>query len=163
VDIISGYTGCSFNNAIFTCQVEIDCPGDTCNILTEDEFFITTENGDFLVYADCESGDVVYSVPFYTATTLNDIPQDTLWQSTIEGILSSISTIDSFTIDLLTNTFEIISKCVGDVDPLGDCKFYLRLKIEYEVVCDDCDKSFIILTEDNYFMITEDGFTLVYQ
>jgi len=163
VDIISGYTGCSFNNAIFTCQIEIDCPGDTCDILTEDEFFITTENGDFLVYADCESGDVVYSVPFYTATTLNDIPQDTLWQSTIEGILSSISTIDSFTIDLLTNTFEIISKCVGDVDPLGDCKFYLRLKIEYEVVCDDCSQSFIILTEDSHFMITEEGFTLVYQ
>jgi uncharacterized protein (DUF2141 family) len=108
VDIISGYSGCSFIGAVFSCQIEIDCP---------------------------VSGDTVYTVPFYTATTLNDIPQDTLWQSTIEGILSSISTIDSFTIDLLTNTLEIISKCVGDEDPLADCKFNLRLKIEYDVVC----------------------------
>lgn len=135
LDITSGYTGCTLINAIFNCEVEIDC-------LT---------------------GVTTYTTPFYTATTLNDTPQDTLWQSTIENILSGITDIQSYNIDLLTNTFEVVSKCVGDVDPLGDCKLYLRLKMEYEVVCDDCDASFIILTEDNYFMITEDGFTLVYQ
>ena len=166
VDIISGYSGCSFSGAVFSCEIEIDCPGsgDTCFILTEDVFTITTENGDFLVYADCQSGDTTYTVPFYTATTLNDIPQDTLWQSTIEGILSSIPNIQSYTVDLLTNTLEIVSKCNGDEDPLADCIFNLRLKIDYDVTCqDDCGDTFIILTEDSYFMMTEDGFILVYQ
>jgi hypothetical protein len=134
IDIISGYTGCSLNSAIFNCEVEIDC-------LT---------------------GSTTYLVPFYSATTLNDIPQDTLWQTTIENILSGITDVQSYTVDLLTNTLEIISKCVGDEDPLADCKFKLKLKIEYDIIC-NCSETFIILTEDNYFMMTEDGFILVYQ
>lgn len=164
LDIISGYSGCGFKGAVFSCQIEIDCPEDSCYILTEDEFIITTESGDLLVYADCESGDTIYTVPFYTATTLNDIPQDTLWQSTIEGILSGIPNIQSYTVDPLTNTLQIVSKCDGDKDPLADCKFYLRLKIDYNVTCkENCAETYIILTEDNYYMMTEDGFILVYQ
>lgn len=164
LDITSGYTACTLNNAIFSCEIEIDCPFDNCYLITEDEFIITTENGDFLVYTDCGSGDATYTVPFYTATTLNDVPQDTLWQSTIEGILSSVTDIESYTVDLLTNILQLVSKCNGDVDPLANCKFYLRLKIDYDITCQgDCADTFIILTEDSYFMITEDGYELVYQ
>jgi hypothetical protein len=164
IDLISGYSGCVFNNAVFSCEIEIDCPFDNCYLITEDEFVISTENGDFLVYGDCGAGDATYTVPFYTATTLNDIPQDTLWQSAIEGILGSITDIQSYTVDLLTNTLEIISKCEGDNDPLADCNFYLRLKIDYDITCQgDCGDTFIILTEDNYFIMTENGFELVYQ
>ena len=110
---------------------------------------------------EVEINGSAYTQTFYTATTLNDIPQDTLWQSTIENILNGISEINTYTIDLMTNKIQITSNCVGDYDPLADANFKLKLMIQYDVTCQDCD-TFIILTEDTYFMITEDGDYLVY-
>jgi hypothetical protein len=134
IDITSGITGCQLSGSVFTCEIEISCP---------------------------DSGSTTYSVPFYTGTTLTDIPQDTLWQTTIESILSSATTISSYSIDLLNNTLQILSNCSGDYDPLSDCTIYLRLKIDYTVSCNDCGTTFI-LTEDSYYLITEDGFQLIY-
>jgi hypothetical protein len=76
-----------------------------------------------------------FTETFYTATTLNDIPQDTLWQSTIEGILSGITDIDTYQINLTDNTLTITSTCSGDYDPLSDADFSLGLSIVYDVVC----------------------------
>lgn len=76
-----------------------------------------------------------FTETFYTATTLNDVPQDTLWQSTIESILDGISDIQSYQIDLLNNTLTITSNCNGDSDPLSDADFSLSLTIVYDVVC----------------------------
>jgi hypothetical protein len=134
VDITSGYTNCVLTGAVYNCEIEISSP---------------------------VSGSTLYSVPFYTGTSLNDIPQDTLWQSTIESILSSATTVSSFTVDLINNTLQILSNCNGDYDPLSDCTIYLRLRIEYGIICNDCGTNFI-LTEDGYYMITEDGFQLIY-
>jgi hypothetical protein len=78
---------------------------------------------------------VTYSQPFYTATTLNDVPQDSLWQSTIEQILDTIPEISSYNIDLLNNTLTVISTCSGDDDPLADEDFTLGLEITYDIVC----------------------------
>ena len=76
-----------------------------------------------------------YTQSFYTATTLNDVPQDSLWQSTIEGILSGITEIGEYSIDILNNTLQIKSNCSGDYDPLADAPFSLGLQIVYDVVC----------------------------
>jgi hypothetical protein len=76
-----------------------------------------------------------FTETFYTATTLNDVPQDTVWQSTIEDILSGISEIGSYEINLLNNTLTITSNCSGDSDPLSDADFSLGLSIVYDVVC----------------------------
>jgi hypothetical protein len=76
-----------------------------------------------------------FTETFYTATTLNDVPQDTLWQSTIESILDGITEVESYTIDLLTNTLTITSNCNGDIDPLADADFSLGLEIVYDIVC----------------------------
>ena len=76
-----------------------------------------------------------FTQPFYTATTLNDVPQDTLWQSTIEGVLSGITDISLYTISLTDNTIHIESNCEGDYDPLSDANFTLELTIEYDVTC----------------------------
>jgi len=103
LDIISGYTGCSFNSAELICEVDI--------------------NG------------TAYTQTFYTATTLNDVPQDSVWQSTIENILSGIPQIQSYEINLLNNTLTIYSNCDGDEDPLSDADFSLGLSIVYDVVC----------------------------
>jgi hypothetical protein len=35
--------------------------------------------------------------------------------------------------------------------------------IQYQIVCNDCSKTFAILTESSYFIITEDGYELVYE
>lgn len=78
---------------------------------------------------------VTYTQPFYTATTLNDVPQDSLWQSTIEDILDTVPNISSYSIDLLNNTLTIISTCSGDDDPLADEDFTLGLEITYDIVC----------------------------
>lgn len=134
IDITSGITGCELSGSVFTCEIEISCPG---------------------------SGSTIYSVPFYTGSTLTDVPQDTLWQTTIESILSSATTISSYSVNLLNNTLQILSNCNGDYDPLSGCTIYLRLKIDYTVSCNDCGTTFI-LTEDEYYLITEDGFQLVY-
>ena len=77
-----------------------------------------------------------FTQSFYTATTLNDVPQDTLWQSTIEGILSGIPEIGSYNIDLLNNTIQISSVCDGDYDPLADASFSLGLEIIYDIECE---------------------------
>jgi len=76
-----------------------------------------------------------YTQTFYTATTLNDVPQDTVWQTTIEDILSGIPQIQSYEINLLNNTLTIYSNCDGDEDPLSDADFSLSLTVVYDVTC----------------------------
>ena len=105
MDITSGYTDCVFNSAELFCEINI---GGTAYTST---------------------------TAFYTATTLNDVPQDTVWQSTIEGILSGITEIDTYDINLLNNTLTITSNCSGDSDPLSDADFSLGLSVVYDVVC----------------------------
>ena len=107
IDITSGYTDCVFNSAELTCNLTI--------------------SGSTFTSAFTET--------FYTATTLNDVPQDTVWQSTIDGILSGITEIGSYEINLLDNTLTITSKCSGDSDPLSDADFSLGLSVVYDVVC----------------------------
>ena len=77
-----------------------------------------------------------YTNTFYTATSLNDVIEDILWQTAIETILSGISDIRSYNIDLINNTLTIISDCNGSVDPLSDASFSLGISIGYDVVCE---------------------------
>lgn len=89
-----------------------------------------------ILTCDINIGGTAYTQTFYTATTLNDIPQDSLWQSTIEGILSSISEVGSYTIDLLNNQLIIKSNCDGSEDPLGGKTIDINLDIEYDINCE---------------------------
>jgi hypothetical protein len=77
-----------------------------------------------------------FTQTFYTATTLNDVPQDTLWQSTIDGILSGITDISSYSLSLTDNIIHIESNCSGDTDPLANASFNLNLDIEYDITCE---------------------------
>ena len=76
-----------------------------------------------------------FTQSFYTATTLNDVPQDSLWQSTIENILSGITEVGEYNMDILNNALQIKSNCSGDFDPLADAPFSLGLQIVYDVIC----------------------------
>jgi len=108
LDVTSGRTNCVLDTAIFSADVSIT--GSTGWI----------------------SGD---TVPFYTATTLNSVPTDNLWISTVEGILNGISEVGSVTIDLLNNTIIIKSDCDGDSDPLKGARISIKLQITYDVNC----------------------------
>jgi hypothetical protein len=108
LDVSSGQTDCVLSAATFSAVVEIT--GSTGWV----------------------SGD---TVPFYTGYTLNDYPQDSLWQQTIEDILDTIPEVGSYLIDLFNNTITINSDCDGDSDPLKGAKFKLQLKIEYDLNC----------------------------
>jgi len=75
------------------------------------------------------------TVPFYTATTLNSVPSDSQWITTVEGILNTIDEVGSVTIDLLNNTIIIKSNCDGDDDPLKGATISIQLQIIYDINC----------------------------
>jgi len=108
LDVTSGRTNCVLDTAVFNADVSIT--GSTGWV----------------------SGN---TVPFYTATTLNSVPTDNLWISTVEGILNGISEVGSVTIDLLNNTIIIKSDCDGDSDPLKGARISIKLQITYDVNC----------------------------
>jgi YVTN family beta-propeller protein len=106
IDIVgTGQTACTLNTAIFNYIIEL-------------------------------SG-VTYTGPFFTATTLNEYPSDGLWVSTIEGVLNGLipTPLQSYTINLLNNTINLVSACSGDEDPLRNTKFELDLSIDYDITC----------------------------
>jgi hypothetical protein len=84
---------------------------------------------------DIEINGSAFTETFYTATTLNDVPQDTLWQSTIENILSGITDVGSYTVDVINNKLQIKSNCSGDFDPLEDANVSVGLTINYDIYC----------------------------
>lgn len=88
-------------------------------------------------YCQITLGANIYSQVFYTSTALNDFPQDSLWQSTIESILSTIPEIGSYDINLLNNTLQLKSNCNGSEDLLADAEFKLELEIIYDIECED--------------------------
>lgn len=77
-----------------------------------------------------------YTQSFYTTNNFSDVPSDALWQSTIEGILSSISEIGSYNVNLINNTLQINSNCDGDSDPLGGKPITIELEIDYTLNCE---------------------------
>ena len=81
-------------------------------------------------------GGTAFTQNFYTSTGLNDVPSDSLWQTTIGDILDSIPEVGSYTIDLLNNSLQIKSDCNGDQDPLGGKSVTLELGIEYNINCE---------------------------
>jgi hypothetical protein len=106
IDIVgTGNTACTLNTAVFNYQIEL-------------------------------SG-VTYEGPFFTATTLNEYPSDNLWVSTIDSVLSGLTPtpLQSYNINLVNNTINLISDCNGDEDPLKNTKFVLGLYIDYDVNC----------------------------
>ncbi len=85
---------------------------------------------------EIEISGVSYSQTFYTATTINDYPQDSLWKSTIEDLLSTVPNIQSYDIDLILNTLKITAECGENVPSFSDVTFILNLTIDYVINCD---------------------------
>jgi len=84
---------------------------------------------------EIEINGSAFTETFYTATTLNDYPQDIIWQNTLEEILSGITDVGSYTVDILNNKIQIKSNCVGDFDPLGGLVISIGVSILYDIYC----------------------------
>ena len=69
----------------------------------------------------------------FTQTVL--VENDGGWQQAIENILSSIPEVGEYSVNILNNTLQIESNCVGGVDPLGNANFSLSLNIDYNISC----------------------------
>jgi len=76
-----------------------------------------------------------FSESFYTGTTLTDVPSDNLWSSTLGSILSQITQLSSYDIDLFNNQYKLISDCDGDEDPLRGAYVKLELVIDMTTDC----------------------------
>jgi len=108
-DLTSGHTNCNLVESIF--YVNIGITGTTGVILNT-------------------------SQSFYTGTTLSDYPDDSDWVNIINTILSTVTEIESFSLDVNTNQLTIISNCDGDEDPLRGAQFSLGAKVELTLICD---------------------------
>lgn len=100
-ELISGHTDCVLSSATFSVQVEI-------------------------------SGTTYPSplVPFYTSTSLLDIPTDQDYYDEIETILLTITGITSVSIDSTTSTITINTD-----DTLSGEQIQIRLIIDYDIDC----------------------------
>jgi len=54
----------------------------------------------------------------------------------LEGILSGITGVGSYTVNPSTNTVEVKSFCDGNEDTLSDSEFIMGLKIQYNIICE---------------------------
>jgi hypothetical protein len=86
--------------------------------------------------AQVEISGNTYQQTFYTGTTLNDIPSDNLWVQTLEGIISGITGVDIYTLNLTTNSIVVKSECSGDSNALANSEFIVGLKINFDIFCE---------------------------
>ncbi len=77
-----------------------------------------------------------YEQDFYTGTTLNDVPTESDWVDALEGILSGITGVGSYTVNPSTNTIQVKSYCDGNENTLSDSEFIMGLSIEYNINCE---------------------------
>jgi len=101
-----------------------DC--DNC-ILTESVFSAST------IIGDC-----VRSTTFYTGSTLQDYPSDSLWFSTITSLIESCPQIGVGNVDInpLTNEITISTNC--DPESLRNTNVSIKMRIDYSIECVYC-------------------------
>lgn len=102
-DLTSGNTDCTLVSAIYTANVTITPSG------------LTLTNS------------------FYTGTTLTDVPNDTLWISTIQSLLESVTGITNVIINQANNQIKI--ETTDDENSLNTQQVSLDLTIEYDIIC----------------------------
>ena len=86
--------------------------------------------------ATIEVSGNTYQQDFYTGTTLSDVPTESDWVDALEGILSGITGVGSYTVNPATNTVEVKSGCDGSENTLSNSEFIMGLTIEYNINCE---------------------------
>ena len=80
-------------------------------------------------------GDCLNSTTFYTGTTLQDYPLDSLWYSTITSLIESCPQIGPGNVDInsLTNEITISTNC--EPESLHNSKVLIKMQINYDIEC----------------------------
>jgi len=109
-------------------------------MLNEGFYDLTTGNTNCVLssatfVASVEISGNTYQQSFYTATTINDVPSESLWVETLENIISGVTGVGTYTINATTNLIQVKSICDGDVDSLSDSEFVVGLNILYDIYC----------------------------
>ena len=80
---------------------------------------------------------VTASTRFYTATTLTDVPSDSLVATTVRNMLLNYDGIGNVTINTNTNKVTISTDCESDV-ALIDASIFVNIIIHYDISCVAC-------------------------
>lgn len=91
-----------------------------------------------ILSANITINDVLTTQVFYTGTSLNDVPSNSLWFSTITSMLLSVYGVGSVIIDEEANSIKILTNCDISDNILNDATVLIDLSIDYDVSCVSC-------------------------
>lgn len=139
VPTVSGYQTISVVSDNFTTYLNTE--RDMSTMLNEGFYELTTGHTNCVLVsaefiATIEISGNTYTDSFYTGTTITDVPSESLWVDTIEGILSGITGVNSYVVNPTTNQILVKSVCDGTSDELGDSEFITGLIINYDINCE---------------------------
>lgn len=114
---------------------------DFGTMVNEGFYDLTTGNTNCVLSAATYTATIevsgnTYQQDFYTGTTLSDVPTESDWVDALEGILSGITGVGSYTVNPATNTVEVKSGCDGSENTLSNSEFIMGLTIEYNINCE---------------------------
>ena len=90
-----------------------------------------------IFYAEVTVSGNTQTQPFYTGTTLNDYPLDSLFYDVVKEILLSYEGVGEVLLDYLNNIITIDTNCNSNVS-LIDVDVKIDLKISYDIDCQSC-------------------------
>jgi hypothetical protein len=79
-----------------------------------------------------------FSQSFYTATTLNSVPSEALWASTVQNLLSGVTGVGTVSVNLGENTITLDTSCEESNNALANQNVTVELKIVYDIDCESC-------------------------
>jgi hypothetical protein len=79
-----------------------------------------------------------FTQSFYTATTLNTVPSESLWYSTVQTLLSGVTGVGEVIVNTNENTITIDTSCEETTNALSNQNVTVQLKIVYDIDCESC-------------------------
>jgi type 1 fimbria pilin len=83
-------------------------------------------------------GGTGYSISFFTANTLTDVPTTELWGDTITDLISGATGVGNVVLDSDNNTITVNTSCEDTTIPLANQNLTIQLKIVYDINCVSC-------------------------
>jgi hypothetical protein len=79
-----------------------------------------------------------FTQSFYTATTLNTVPSESLWYSTVQTLLSGVTGVGEVIVNTNENTITIDTSCEETTNALSNQNVTVQLKVVYDIDCESC-------------------------
>ena len=136
--VVSGYKTIPILSSGFTVTTS---ERDFSSMVSEGFYDLTTGNTNCVLSsatytAFVEISGNTYQDTFYTGTTLTDVPSGSLWVQTLESIISGVTGVSTYTLNLTNNTIVVQSSCDGTIDGLSESEFVVGLIIDYDINCE---------------------------